>query len=259
MRKTPSAKDLLTAAASGKGAERFSAFLHAVSTKGTFPGVTAVASINFLTNPAEGDILNIGLDSYVFAPSGAQVAGGIPVEIGGDTGETLSNIIAAINGTASNPHATIADTSGDPLPGVGHESIFAETPSPETLAIMPATLPGGDIFPSNPDTALSAVMANTSIDWTTQNMNLIGGALSGDLSVSGVAFRVTSEHISRGSLSFRLPVSPKGMILQARRADGSFRFDFADRLIVNGKYIVLVFGGSGADLLAGEDVSILYW
>lgn len=124
-------------------------------------------NIRINVQPTEGDLIDIGADTYEFVDTlAAGVAGGIEVLVGGAAATALANIVAAVNGTVD------VGTDGD---GVGTERVVASIYNTDFLHVEVANRPGGTPVPgTQPDIALAETIADSAV-WDHGNLNLTGG------------------------------------------------------------------------------------
>lgn len=166
------------------------------------------ATINLNTNPTHQDTITIGGQVYEFINTGTGTVvandNNIAVVIGGSAAATVTNFLAAVNGTAAAAHATVtkADTV-TPAVGVGSLRLFAFTAGSNVVSLTAtfkqgtnptagewkdwATMPA-----AMPSVAITDALT-ASVNWSTTNLNTL--------------LYFNPFHATRGFVSFRLPVT----------------------------------------------------
>lgn len=150
---------------------------------------TSGASLDLSTNPTDTNTVTIGSDVYEFATAGGSLAadGNIGVVIGGTAAATLTNFIAAINGTATATGLFKTDGVTAAL-YVGTESVAAATYAGSLLWIYQSTAAGS----TNPTTTKTSVALSdtltAAVNWSAANMNIGPASSVSDTLTSGVSW-----------------------------------------------------------------------
>lgn len=198
-------------------------------------GVCAEARLIMSAQPAHQDTIGIGNDTYEFinTGTGTVVASdtNIAVVIGGSAAATRANLIAAINGTATNPHPTV--TLADTVTGavaIGTESFVADEISND-VRIRTASQPGGTAIGGNPSKSLAESITDAADVWRQGNVNVntLGGQTRARKKVAHGQITVTSAMITSEPFTVAsLPFTPTGFTVQVRSSTGLLRSDVTD-------------------------------
>jgi hypothetical protein len=234
------------------------------------------AAILMSTNPTATDTLVIGGDTYEFQAAAADLADDtfIAVEIGGSAAATLTNLIAAINGTADAAHATIFQTdSTTPALGRGTTQVVASTAggilyiayskaqgesvSSYTLldwATLPATLPS---------IALTDTLTAAGAVWSVANMNLLHWFNPLYSSRSFVAYKhvITAADITAGIVRVLTGIEDTDptVIVQGYTTAGVVKAGVADTVVWNDTFnsVDITLPGGGTDWAATDVLHVL--
>lgn len=194
-------------------------------------GAVAEARLIFSAQPSHQDTIGIGGDAYEFIDTGTgtQVAddANIAVVIGGSAAATLNNLIAAINGTADEEHATVTLADGTtPAVGIGSVAVVADAIGTD-LRIRSATAAGNNPIPADPDIALAESITSATDIWRqgTVNLNSLSGyAAAPKREVKGSLAVTTAMLTSEPFTVVSCPFTPTGFIVQVRTSTGLCKY-----------------------------------
>lgn len=222
-------------------------------------GVCAEARLILSNQPTHQDTIGIGNDTYQFINTGTGTVVSndayIAVVIGGSASATRTNLLAAINGTATNPHATVtkADTVTGAI-GIGTESFVGDEISND-VRIRTADRIGGSAIGGSPSKSLAESITDAADVWRQGNVNLntLGGqtrarkrTASGQITVTSAM--ITSEPFTVASF----PFTPTGFTVQIRSATGLVKGDVTDLFTIANNTIQC--NVDGATNVANTDV-----
>jgi len=221
-------------------------------------GVSPANTLDLSTNPTATDTVTIGSDVYEFLAAAGTTAAApnIGVEIKGSAALTFAEFLAAVNGSAADPHANILAFGGGAAPGVGTELVLASDFGSQVAGVCPADAVGGNLLPSSPDIAFSDALT-AAVNWASTNLNLLGGFASVSKAASVIPVTVSAAHVTAGGIQWLAEFTPRALIWQATHTNGIQRLTQNDYVFTSGPMVQLTLAGGGApDIQANDEVTI---
>ena len=216
-------------------------------------GIIPLATIDLSTNPTTGDSLLIGATTIEFKAAGENVGAdeNVAVLIGVDAATTFASLLAALNGTAANPHASILlkAPSTDPAVGVSAEIILADDAAALLLRVVPATAPGGTAVPG-PQALALADSLTAAVNWSVTNLNKTLGVAAGTPQMAFGSYTITA---GESEAVFQPPFTPTFLLVQVQTSAGVTKVSGTGSMVIEGDHLLITKG----DLDAGDVVSFV--
>ena len=216
-------------------------------------GIIPFGTIDLGTNPTTGDTLLIGATTIEFKAAAEHVSAdtNVAVEIGVDADATFANLLAAINGTAANPHPTILLKAPSMLPAVGVStaSVLADEPAVNALRVAPAAAPGGTPVPGPADLALDD-MLTAAVSWSTSNLNKTLGVAAGTPQMAFGSYTITA---TEADAVFMPPFTPTFLLAAVQTSTGVVKVSGLGTVVIEGDHVIITKG----DLTPGDIVSFV--
>lgn len=248
---------------SGLAAENAKAALDELADEAKHQGSVAVARLLMPNQPADGDTIGIGADTYSFTDAAVNTIVNddthIAVVIGATAADTRANLIAAINGAGTaGATITLADEETAALED-GTEDLLADQVG-TAVRIRSASAPGGTVLAADPSIVLAESITDAADVWDVGavNMNTLAGAAKALRLEATAVLTVTAAMITSG-VRVDFPFTATGFLMQVRSATGGLRTGvIGDLAIINTGGILLTFAGSAAPAIQANDVVTLH-
>jgi len=224
-------------------------------------GVVAAPFLDLAAQPTATDTFGIGADVYEFidmtaVPPKVSVDSHIGVPLGALAADTQASVIAAVNGTATNPSTTIFKADGvTGAQAIGTNSLLAVAEN-TSVAVQSATAIGGTPIGANPNLALTESITAAADIWNVGNvnMNTLGGRVAASRKQSRGDVTVTANMIANG-FAVAFPFTPSRFSVQARSSGGVIRGTTAtDTFALAGNVVVITPGGGALPNMQATDV-----
>jgi len=219
----------------------------------TQAGIIPLGTIDLGTNPTTGDTLLVGATTIEYKAAAEHVAAdtNVAVEIGVDAAATFARVLAALNGTAADPHATILLKAPSALPAVGisAENILADDVAVNALRIVPATAPGGTPVAGPIALGLNAALT-AAVSWSVSNLNKTLGVAAGTPQMAFGAYTITA---TEADAVFMPPFVPTFMLVSVQTSTGVVKVSGTGTVVIEGDHIIITKG----DLTAGDVVRFI--
>lgn len=226
-------------------------------------GSVAVARLLMANQPADGDTIGIGADTYSFTDTGVNTVvnndAHIAVVIGGSAAATRANLIAAINGAGTaGATVTLADAVTPALED-GTENLLADEVG-TTVRIRSASAPGGTVSGADPSIVLAESITDAADVWDVGavNMNTLAGAVKA-LRLEATAVLTITAAMITNKVRVDFPFTVTGFLCQVRGSTGGLRTGvIGDLAVVDTGGILLTFDGGAAPAIQANDVVTIH-
>lgn len=222
-------------------------------------GAIPVHVFNLATNPTATDTMTIGDDTYEWVAAAGDVAddGNIGVVLAGTVAASRTNLVAAINGTATATGLFQTDST-TPALYKGTENVVAVVVG-NTVEVRTANTPGGTAAPTGESITVAETMTAAADLWVYGNVNfntLAGPAGGGCLAAGQVT--VTAAMITAGTVQVDFPFTPTWFQVEVWTASDVQRPGGSDTYEISGNGILITLGGgSDPDVQATDTIRIL--
>jgi len=226
-------------------------------------GAIACDVLSMDTNPTASNTVTIGSDVYEFSDADDDLADNtsIAVLIGVDLAASTLALIAAVNGTADNPHDSLLSLDESAAPGIGTELVVLDDLTGGNLRLRPADAIGGTPVVGSPDIATGESFTAAADVWKggNANLNTQGGRDATTMPGAAQAKTIVAAHITNGA-RWCFPFTVLAFEVQIRAADGTVRGNGADAFsIANGDVVAAFGGGADPDTQATDIVTVVAW
>jgi len=216
-------------------------------------GVIPVATLDLTTNPTTGDSILIGGTTVEFKAAAEHVAAdtNVAVEIGIDAAATFANLLAALNGTAPTPHATILLKAPSELPAISRSPalVVADAAATNVLRIMPSLTVGGAPLPGAAAIALNDALTAV-VAWSVTNFNKTLGVSAATPLMSTGAYTITAGETEA---VFKLPLTVAQLIVSIQDSTGVTKVSGTGTIVAVGSVVTITKG----NLSAGDVVTFI--
>lgn len=226
-------------------------------------GSVAVARLLMANQPADGDTIGIGANTYSFTDTGVNTVvnndAHIAVVIGGSAALTRANLIAAINGAGTaGATVTLADAVTPALDD-GTENLLADQVG-TTVRIRSASAPGGTVTAADPSIVLAESITDAADVWDVGavNMNTLAGAAKA-LRLEATAVLTVTAAMITSKVRVDFPFTVTGFLVQVRSSTGGLRTGvIGDLAAIDTGGLLLTFDGGAAPAIQATDVVTIH-